>query len=89
MEQLFAGSAQAGHPPQQSQPQQVSLLPQSITSQTSQPDGSTTPAKVAPQFQKGYAGKHNVLYHETQWMIVLRTNNNTASNLRVCIATFV
>ena len=31
VEQPFAGSAQAGHPPQQSQPQQVSLLPQSST----------------------------------------------------------
>ena len=41
-QQPFTGSAQAGHLPQQppqSQPQQVSLPPQSSTSQTLQPDG--------------------------------------------------
>ena len=68
-QQPFAGSAQAGSLPQQppqSQPQQVSLPPQSSTSQTSQPDGSTIPAKMAPQFQQDSAGKNNVLYHKTQ-----------------------
>ena len=60
VEQPFAGSAQVGHLPQQSpqsQPQQVSLPPQFGTSQTSQPDHSTTPAKMAPQFQQDSAGK--------------------------------
>ena len=63
IQQPFPSSAQAGHLPQQppqSQLQQVSLPSQSSTSQTSPPDGSTTQAMAAPQFQQDTAGKHNI-----------------------------
>lgn len=56
-QQPFSGSASAGQLPQQ--PPQSQPQPSS-TSQTSPPDGSTTQAMAAPQFQQDTAGKHNV-----------------------------